>query len=561
MSRNKPITGDLIPDRNGVHNLGGPNNYFGKAYIRELVGGSISAGGGSGNKPYSTIVIAPSDCESPDAANADVVLTGTDDQAQINDIISSFGDDNLQLLFLDGTISLGSASTSGQVNLNDNMIIEGMGWDKTIFRAADGGPSYTMFYDGQGAVNVTLRNFKMEGNSAGTDFEIQGIGFGSGVEDLLIENIWIDDFGEPFETPNYIRALAFNVGVKNIVIRNNKFTNGFGSDVILLVGDYSIYGVEDVLIYGNTFENTGFNTGVYVEGTTVGAKRIILSDNNFQHTNDFGFAWMYDCSHCIVANNTGTIGWDHLVEFSALSIPCNHNVIVGNTIESVQPTNGIWLDWDGCYNNVIANNTLYGIGGTGINIGSDGATPQYNIVANNTVVGYNTCIYDEGGHTLIEGNICKPNTSDSSSNRNECIWNFVNPSFIRNNICVGRRTEVRAPRTVVSGNKFIDCIDHALEIRNEDCKISKNYFYNNNSAGNTGVAHIRLLEESTGIADRTFIRKNVFRNGTNSCDYCVEIETANCDDNLIVDNDMRNGYSVSAFLDNGTGTITTPNWT
>lgn len=567
MSRNKPITGDLMPDRNGVHNLGGPNNYFNKAYIRELVGGAVSAGGGGGaNKPYSTYVIAPSDCESPDAANADVVLTGTNDNIAINTVVSSAS--HAKLLFLDGTID-----AAGPITLKSTLTYEGMG-NSTIFKVPNGSSSaYDIFRDSGYVENVTIRNFKVDGNSANvTNSDTDAFVFFNGANNILIENITVQDLGKPFDTPNFVKmAAAFETNsVENITIRNNTIINGYGSDVITMFGDYSTESIYNVLVDGNVFKNCDYNQALTIEGTTVGAERIIFSNNIIEHTNDMGGAYLADCSHCIVANNDVTIGWDNLVWFSPLNIPCTHNVVYGNTIKDVTVTDGIYLDWgEGCFYNIIDGNTIHGNGGTGITIGQQNAgVYEYNIVSNNILIGHDSSISDQGGNTIIEGNICIPNTSDTSSNRNEAIICWGPASVIRNNTCVGRRTEIRAVdgsstdgRSIVSGNKFINCINHALEIQGENCKISDNYFYNNNSSGTAGTAHLLLRHVTTRITSNSFASRNMFRNGTNTCAYCVKIETSSCSNNLIADNDMRGGYSTSAFLDNGTGTITTPNWT
>lgn len=119
----------------------------------------LGAGGGGGNKPYDTLVIASSAYGlAPGLENADYVCDGTDDHIEINEAIASIGDG--RIVFLEG-----------EYWCNDQILISG---------------SRRLELVGMGQDSTRLRRDDFEG---GAIVRVDG---GSDPQSVLISKLWID---------------------------------------------------------------------------------------------------------------------------------------------------------------------------------------------------------------------------------------------------------------------------------------------------------------------------------------------------------------------------------
>lgn len=119
---------------------------------------SGTAGGGAGNgRPYATKVVAASDSNATDAANADYVCDGVDDHVQINAALAVLSGGG-RVLLLDGTFTLG-----GPVTLVSNCEVAGMGMYATRLTATGS----VRLLDGQSVTGVVVRDLALAGTYIG----------------------------------------------------------------------------------------------------------------------------------------------------------------------------------------------------------------------------------------------------------------------------------------------------------------------------------------------------------------------------------------------------------
>lgn len=557
MARNKPITGDLMPVDNGVQNLGGPDNYFNKAYIRELVGGAISAGGGGGaNKPYSTVVVAASDSESPDAANADFVCTGTGDEVTIQSAIDSITAG--EVLLLDGTYYWGVTSVTPKSNIS----IKGIGKGVTnIIQDNNVVPTDSYFLKNSNINNFSIRDLTFNGNGFAKEALL--------VDNADADNIYIKNVSYHNHSGSGARFITFFRGTfTNISIINCHTYNTSISGSILIYGYTTTTAVKNIIITNNNFDN-----GIYISSSnnSVKAERCVIANNILYG----GGITLEDSSHFLIENNSIYRTGGRGIQIAPWYQSCEYNIISGNTLTFTgdnYSAYGILLDYGGdvglsCNYNVIDGNVVVGLHPTNnypefaIYVGAhyDGATPNYNVVSNNNVSGSYWSVFNEGSGTLIKGNIFdNPGGFVTESNGNDC-------SFI-NNICEGATTNWYGERITITGNKLFNSEYAGMAFNGQNSIIAENYFYNNAGTGSgfSGVdSHHLILHDYPvgGTADDNLVIDNIFRNGTNTAQRCIVVEETTCDNNIIDNNDFRNGYTAAGPIqDNGTGTVIGTNW-
>lgn len=373
MSRNKPLTGDLMPDRDGVHNIGGPNNYISKAYIRELVGGAIASGGGA-NKPYATYVVAASNSAHPDAVNADYVCTGVDDQDTINTAISNayfngyFGG---EVLLLDGRFAV-----TGSIVMNDGINLEGLGEENTIIDIADNEPSTFSYITGSSISYSSIRNLSLGGKSGaatgGTDYK--GIDL-SGCVNITIENVNFSSFDGTGSRAIYGDNQCEIIKISNCHFEINQgncihFTGTFPNRYIFIERcsfqgndrrDIYIDTSEFVLIEHNNHISHSLSRNI---NDIRNSNYIVVSDSTF----DRGLTGVYiqDCSSITVDSNI-YYKVDTGVYYYATSSADVRNVDISNNTfdleDSADGSNGIeiYADFPGAAVPIPESRTLHGV--------------------------------------------------------------------------------------------------------------------------------------------------------------------------------------------------------
>jgi len=216
---------------------------------------------------------------------------------------------------------------------------------------------------------------------------------------------------------------------------------------------------------------------------------------------------------------------------------------------------GIWLTGIDLVNsdfNRIIGNTCSENAYEGIELN----TSNNNIITGNTCQGNGDCgiyIYPSNNNT-ITGNTCSENTTDGISLRTN------SNNTITGNTCQGNGNcgiyLYSSNNNTVTGNTYQ---------RNSYYGI---YLYSSNNNTVTGNTCIANSQESTNSyddicvlndSDYNNIQGNTCRAGTlaNKPRYGINITSADCDGNMVTNNDLHNdGFGTGSFNDSGTGTVT-----
>lgn len=223
--------------------------------------------GGGANKPYATIVVAPSDCQAAGAASADYVLPGdaAGDTAMLTEALNALHVGNwwepdyhyrAKVLVLDGTVNLNDA-------LPDVTHLQGMGMGATRFLVT--GTINSVLFDGD-----TFSDFSVIGSATphvdtiiGADSEIRGVsvhGFDATTEALTL---W--GFG-----PGISNVYVFEVGKAITVSGTGMVSNAVIEDCGTGVACSSTLSLS-------AFYISGCAVGVDVNGTAVVAGGTIRS--------------------------------------------------------------------------------------------------------------------------------------------------------------------------------------------------------------------------------------------------------------------------------------------
>jgi parallel beta-helix repeat protein len=225
--------------------------------------------------------------------------------------------------------------------------------------------------------------------------------------------------------------------------------------------------------------------------------------------------------------------------------------------------------------NVIADNTFEGNYRNGMNIFT---YADYNAVLGNTVVNNSeTGIYlvDNADGNAISGNACQGNDVAG------IVLEGCYKNTISGNTCCGNGSAivlvVGADKNDVSGNAITanvvgiflvgssnnnvsgnivtgNGMAGILVVEGSDENIIENNHCTQNSQNGAGAASDIELGDD---ADRNIIQGNTCRAGglANVPDFGININSADCDGNIVIDNDLYNdGFVTASFNDAGTGT-------
>ncbi len=300
---------------------------------------------------------------------------------------------------------------------------------------------------------------------------------------------------------------ALNADVK--VVQNADQTNG-NTNIVL----------RDFAIDGNKVNNTaGIQQGLYLYRTTYSLIVRLLV------TNCRSYGIYLDSS--------------------------SNNTVTGNTCQG-NNSYGIYL---GSYssNNTVIGNTCQGNNSYGIYLGS--------YSSNNTVTG-NTCQGNDNGICLgfssnntVTGNTCQGNNSYGIR-----LYNSSN-NTVTGNTCQGNNSYgiylgPSCSNSTVTGNTCQGNNKDGIRLYNS----SNNTVTGNTCLENSQAAH-NTYSNIYVVADSNYnnIQANICRRGALAskprCGICID--SADCDGNLVTNNDLYTGGATAAFSDAGTGTVTT----
>jgi len=374
----------------------------------------------------------------------------------------------------------------------------------------------------------------------------------------------------------YLREGTYNIG-GTITLDNNVALIGSGAGPLLYlannVNDNVIQAtncgnllVTNLRIWGNGLNNTA-GSGISFENVE-DSKIIGCWVENFD---DHGIL-LYGLSNGnAVSGNTcqgnGTGGIYLYVSFN--------NSISGNTCQGNE-IDGIFLESD---NNTVNGNTCTGNGHHGIFLDAS----DYNTVSGNTCTGndnYGIYLSDSSNNT-VTGNTCTGNGEDGIISRyggannitgNTCTGNdragihvgYSNNNTVSGNTCTGNGEDgiyLGSPsiNNTVSGNTCTGNCHHGIYLY----ATSFEPFYNNAILVNTVVGNSQDNDNTydgifvDGYCDYNNIQGNTVRRGTgtNKQRYGIRINSVECDNNLVINNDLYQAGVTADNYDAGTGTI------
>lgn len=420
-----------------------------------------------------------------------VVTRGTDSRTIINPFIASVTS-GARILVKSGTYTISGLYILVAVN---DLVIEGEG-DSTVFVADDALDNQVMYLSG--ANNITLRDFKIDGNSGGQT--AWGNGMLLSATNVLIERVTIEDCYEHGVTissasdqievsscrfeDNRMRGInvasSTNIWIHDNFVNNNGL-GGPGYAGIHIGGESQVVDISHNTVT-NQQGNSANVSGIKVFSVpAINYLPLTTISNNICNDNDGQGIWIVDSHNVLISNNL-----------------CYNNSYSGIYVEK---SNGAIVDGNECLTNGNEGLVIGSYGG----VFSDFAIVTANKLSNNTYCG----LYGDSDNAVISGNMFK-NNGQGGTQYNQ--WNGI---WWQGGNCT------------IDGNMFVD----------DQGTITMKYGINLNSS----------------VADDCTIFSNVMR----GLSVALNLESTS-DDTWVALNDFR--YNTDDVEDQGTNTTWTDNW-
>lgn len=370
-----------------------------------------------------TTTIAPSDASQAAKDSADVVLTGTADQALINTALAAAAGGGVYIM--EGTVTI-----TGSISIPNNTMLSGAGRGTiiTIPNAFNTAISALVNADTTSGTGVVIKDLRLEGNNTnqtstimiGISFNGMGAGIGASArQGGKINNIWVNNWrneGISLATSNnnFISDSAVQgnsgtgiyIGQSNNNVISSNSVQGNGTNGINLNGS------SNNSITGNTSQNNGIE-GIYLGSNSTNNS---LSVNVVQSNGADGIALNSSSSNTISGNTVQSNATKGMVFTSS-----TNNTITGNTIQG--STIGVELYSSSNYNTLSANNintnTSYGIR---VTTNANSNTVTVNNFANNGNAANNNAVYVT---TSDSNNIIANTFTDSSATTTNYAINIL----------------------------------------------------------------------------------------------------------------------------------------
>lgn len=333
----------------------------------------------------------------------------------------------------------------------------------------------------------------------------------------------------------------------------------------------SIYGVQFVKltssrISGITIANCSYRGfGMYTSDYNEISQ--VISQNN----GGYGI-FLYDNSkyNHVVANITKGNTWSGIV----LESSCSYNTVHGNISyynASAAGSQGIYLLNSSNYNVVSDNVVDYTLAGSGIYIYNS----SYNVVVGNSCTRNNRygLLLESVSQTVVTGNTCYQN-GYSGIRTSSFTENAIVGNVLRSNNDKG--LEISGTKNVVAGNLVLNSYYHGITLTtstlntvannivqgsgyaginletSSNNSINGNICLENGKYWNNFYDQIKLYTNS----DYNNIQGNTCRQGAlaNKPRYGIYIETADCDGNIVENNDLYSAGASGPLSDLGTNT-------
>ena len=278
--------------------------------------------------------------------------------------------------------------------------------------------------------------------------------------------------------------------------------------------------VANLRIDGNKANQTaGTQVGIYFTSVTYSEVRRCWVEN----TRSAAIAFYSDVNHSTIAKNTcrGNDGYCIYLYSS------HNNTVIGNTCQG-NSNYGILLG--NSNNNTVAGNTCQGNGAHGIYL----TYANGNAVVGNTCQGNGACgifVYGYNSHNAVTGNTCLGNANAGIEVNSNSSSNTVVGNICQGNGGDGILLAHGSNNNIVAGNSLLG---NSQMTDNANDGIRVMYDCNYNLISNNIVRHQGL---------------------TNQQRYGISIDSADCDGNLVVNNDLYLSGRAASLNDAGTGTV------
>ncbi|WP_308636104.1 right-handed parallel beta-helix repeat-containing protein [Paenibacillus silvisoli] len=339
----------------------------------------------------------------------------------------------------------------------------------------------------------------------------------------------------------------------NIVGERNEHTGSTGEQ------GHGIYmkGVDNLLIEGVKVTNC-WGDGIYLGGDLLtpnkptSEARVIncICDNNRRQGMSITHAKNVTVEGCIFSNTNGTAPESGLDIETNTAESCTGIIVSGN-IFTGNRGNGVELSGDVAgdikaiiSNNYCANNLKNGISSTL----TSRITISGNTCESNTAAGIRVA---NSTDNVVSGNVCEQNQNGvlvTASQRAAVTGNVA--AF---NTSYGIQVNV-ADNTSINSNNIHDNGQTGIQlITATDCIVSANDVYANSTTTDTTFFNIELKTGSSNNA----VLGNVVRAGTaaNNPRRGIYISSADCNANLVSNNDCLSGGDTTGITNSGTNTL------
>jgi parallel beta-helix repeat protein len=338
-----------------------------------------------GDRSTATKIVAASNSSQAVKDAADYVASGTADQNTINAALTAAAGGKVYLT--EGTYTI-----NGSISVPNNTTLAGAGAGTvvTIPNNLNTSTNAIVISDTATGANVTIQDFRLEGNSANQTsgyypgIYIEGTGT-SKLTGIKITGMFINDWQDGI----------FMYADADSIISNNYFKDNYYNGIYISAYNTSSPDTSYVVITNNIIES-GADTGIQVEGVL----QATISNNNISNLPD---GILLYSSNTTVTGNTMTN-----VSIAGIYIRSANNTITGNIVtESGGSTdnNGITLASSGNSNLISGNkitDTAHTVTNYAINIAHANADDNY---LSNNILGGGSINDISGGTTIYAGQV------------------------------------------------------------------------------------------------------------------------------------------------------------
>lgn len=375
---------------------------------------------------------------------------------------------------------------------------------------------------------VKLSNLKVHQTGLEYDYQGDGVGFGTDITNPVLASLEIDT-----EAGYYpVNAKA---GATEAIINNCKCTGTLNSkDATNTNWRVLNCNLEDLTLKGD--KCVAISNSISDDFKINGSKCTALN-------NDIGDSLTIAGHYCLAQGNNG----------ARISLNGNYNYAIGNVLLDSAPYTALYLQ--GNCNYAIGNYTKTGVDngyGTGIEVKSG---DQCTLIGNTCVDGnYGILINTGANDTRVIGNYCSGHATANLivGGATAPLHTALIGNYAANGTHYGICLMDSSHYTLLQGNLAYGNVDPGIWLENaQHCVLKGNMVYDNlvTEHGEGGITLYGTVDYCILEGNKCFDTQD-----PKTQKYGIDIVNANCDENLILGNDVR-GNLTAGIHDAGTGTI------